>query len=77
MIQQVILGVIIVACVAYILYKLYLSLFPDKTGKGSKCSSCTSSCVLKDMGIAKGMTNNKGKQVADGCDQVVRACDKD
>lgn len=53
MVQQIILGVIIIGCVSYILYRLYQSLFPSKSGKGSKCSSCSSSCVFKDMGIVK------------------------
>ena len=64
MVQQVILGVIIIGCVSYILYKLYLSIFPGKGGSKSKCSDCTSQCALKDLGIAKGASMNKVKPSA-------------
>jgi len=62
MIQQIILGVIVVCCIIYIIYNVYLFLFPSKGRKGSKCSSCSSDCLFKDMGLVKDKSNRKGKK---------------
>lgn len=62
MIQQIILGVIVVCCVIYIIYNVYFFFFPSKGRKRSKCGSCSSDCLFKDKGLVKDKSNRKRKK---------------